>query len=142
MKRVLIAVDDSVESLAAARCGAALAAGWGANVLVVTAIDGAAERAPEGARERSQRLAEHVARDVRAAGNPPQNVDVAVREGEAFRCILEAAEQWRANLIVMGVSRRVALRSPYVGSQTEHVLEFAECPVLVVPSVAPQGVRA
>ena len=34
----------------------------------------------------------------------------------------------------MAVSDRRGLRSAYVGSETEHVLEFAECPVLVVPS--------
>jgi nucleotide-binding universal stress UspA family protein len=39
-------------------------------------------------------------------------------------------------LIVMAVSHRTGLRSPYVGSQTEHVLEFTECPVLVVPGPA------
>jgi nucleotide-binding universal stress UspA family protein len=33
------------------------------------------------------------------------------------------------------------LRSPYVGSETEHVLEFTECPVLVVPA-PPAGERA
>jgi len=126
-ERVLIAVDDSVESLAAARSGARLAAGWNARVRILTAlIDGArADAAPP--------LLDHVVRSVRAAGVAAERIESVARTGEAFRCILEEARTWRADLIVMATSRRQGLRSPYVGSQTEHVLEFAECPVLVVP---------
>ena len=51
----------------------------------------------------------------------------------AFEAILDAARQWNADLIVMGRSDERGPGRPYVGSQTEHVLEFTEVPVLVVP---------
>jgi nucleotide-binding universal stress UspA family protein len=133
MERVLIAVDNSVESLAAARCGAQLAAGWQSTVRLITAVADAARRAE------ATKLLDHVIRDVRAAGVAPDKVDAVVRAGEPFRQILEEAHTWHADLIVVAVSRRVGLRSPYVGSQTEHVLEFAECPVLVVPGAQRNG---
>ena len=44
-----------------------------------------------------------------------------------------AAVVWRADLIVMGKTDRRATGRPYVGSQTEHLLEFTRIPVVVVP---------
>jgi len=133
MERVLFGVDDSVESLAAARIGARLAAGWNASARILTAVPDAADTAR---REEAMRLAEHVVRELRSAGIAAERIDIAVRSGEAFRCILEEARVWRADLIVMAISHRNELRSPYVGSQTEHVLEFTACPVLVIPGPA------
>jgi nucleotide-binding universal stress UspA family protein len=55
-------------------------------------------------------------------------------EGSPFEVVLAEATRRRADLIVMGRSDRRRPGTPYVGSQTEHVLEFAEIPVLVVPA--------
>jgi nucleotide-binding universal stress UspA family protein len=134
MERVLFAVDDSAESLAAAHYGGRLAAGWNAAVRILTAVP--ADPAETAAERRAEQLVAHVVRDMRAAGIASDKIDTAVRTGEAFRCILDEARTWHADLIVMAVSHRTGLRSPYVGSQTEHVLEFTECPVLVVPGPA------
>ncbi|HEY9084931.1 MAG TPA: universal stress protein [Candidatus Tyrphobacter sp.] len=89
--------------------------------------------ADEARKTEAFRLLDHIAKDAAAAGVSPEKIERSVRTGEAFNAILEEARTWQAQLIVMAVSRRVGLRSPYVGSQTEHVLEFSECPVLVVP---------
>ena len=63
-------------------------------------------------------------------------VHTAIVTGAPFRGILQQAKVWRADLVVMAVSGRRGLRSPYVGSETERVLEFSTCPVLVVPAGA------
>jgi universal stress protein A len=123
--RVLIAVDDSVESLAAARYGARLAQGWNAAVRLLTAV------ADESHAADARHLLEYVAKQMRDVATG--KIDSAVRFSEAYEAILEEARTWPADVIVMAVSSRSGLRSPYVGSQTEHVLEFATCPVLVVP---------
>ncbi len=47
--------------------------------------------------------------------------------------LLRVAQQWHADLIVMGRSDKRRPGVPYVGNQTEHLLEFASVPVLVVP---------
>lgn len=129
IERVLFAVDDSADSLRALRYGAPLAAGWNAAARILTAVPAQADAAR---RAQAQGLVEHVVRELRAAGIAAERIETAVKSGEAFRCILDEARAWPADLIVMGVSRRDELRSPYVGSQTEHVLEFSACPVLVV----------
>ena len=127
VRRMLIAVDDSTESLAAARTGARFAANWDATVRVVNVI-------AEGSAKTANGLVAHVVRAARREGVPAECIDGVVRLGEPFRRILEEAEAWRADLIVMAVSNRVGLRSPYIGSATEHVLEFTTVPVLVIPS--------
>jgi nucleotide-binding universal stress UspA family protein len=141
---VLVAVDDSIESLEAARTGGRIAAGWGSKVRVINVIaDGPIDAAIDeasgpGSRARrhqeAQRLLDHVVNEVRSSGVAAERVDAVMREGQPFRRILEEAHAWRADLIVMTVSDRTGLRSAYVGSETEHVLEFTECPVLVVPA--------
>jgi nucleotide-binding universal stress UspA family protein len=136
MERVLFAVDDSVESLAAARHAARLAVGWNAAVRVLTAVPDGSPDTAAARRAQAGQLVDHVVRELRAAGIAPEKVDAVLRVGAAFRCILDEARAWHADLIVMAVSHRTGLRSPYVGSQTEHVLEFTECPVLVVPGPA------
>jgi nucleotide-binding universal stress UspA family protein len=144
IERVLVAVDDSPESLAAARVAARLAVGWGARVRVLTVVEdstvgeeleaaggpGMEERRMEGA----ARLLDHVAADLGRVGVPAGSVETVVGTGPPFRRILEQARTWPADMVVMAVSDRRGLRSPYVGSETEQVLEFSECPVLVVPA--------
>jgi nucleotide-binding universal stress UspA family protein len=53
--------------------------------------------------------------------------------GRAFEALLDVAHEWQADLIVMGRSDKRRPGGPYVGSQTEHLLEFTDIPVLVVP---------
>jgi nucleotide-binding universal stress UspA family protein len=144
VERVLIAVDNSIESLEAARTGAHIAAGWGARVRVINVIaDGPINAAIEEAggpgsrarrRQEAQQLLDHVVNEVRSSGVAGERVDAVIREGQPFRRILEEANAWPAGLIVMTVSDRTGLRPAYIGSETEHVVEFAECPVLVVPA--------
>lgn len=129
MKRVLIAIDDSAASFAAARTAARLVLGSEAQLRLLTVVDGGAADAAV----RAQPLLDHVAGEVAAAGVPRASIDTVVRRGEPFRRILDEAAAWSADLIVMAVSNRHGLRSPYVGSETEHVLEFTDRPVLVVP---------
>lgn len=128
MKRVLIAVDDSTASFEAARTAARLVAGTEARLRVLTVVSSAS-----GDPATSRSLLEHVARDIVGAGVPRASIETVVRTGEPFRLILEEAAAWNADLIVMAVSDGRGLRSPYVGSETEHVLEFTDRPVLVVP---------
>lgn len=131
MQRVLVAVDDSPESLEAARIAGRLAAGWHAAIRLLTVVPNDADAA---GRKAATRLLNHVAFAVSQAGIARSTIETTVRTGEPFRGILDEARAWPADLIVMAVSDRRGLRSAYVGSETEHVLEFAQCPVLVVPS--------
>lgn len=154
MERVLVALDDSSASLAAARLAVDLAKGWGARVLAITVTDhpGATDRGPAGTgpagtgRETERnghaggigsRLPPMLAYATRLGERRGVAVEVAVEEGVPFECILAAAGSWRAQLIVMGRSARHGPGSAYLGSETAHVLEFTDRPVLVVPEPSP-----
>lgn len=145
IRRVLVAVDDSPAALRAARVAVDLAQGWRAELLFVTVAadhtldalldtatthDGATERVEQAARALLERLAD-------TAQFQGLGVDTVQLQGEPFRKILNQAQSWEADIIVMGRSDRRGPSSPYLGSVTAHVLEFAECLVLVVPRAAP-----
>lgn len=147
--RILVAVDDSPAALRAARLAIDLARGWGAAVRVVTVtadhevdalLDGDPEaRVRERAAEASSALLRHLADDAAHLG---LDHDARLLQGTPFRMVLEAARDWEADLIIMGRSDRRGPSSPYLGSVTAHVLEFADCPVLVVPASSSPGTGA
>lgn len=56
-----------------------------------------------------------------------------VHEREPVAAIIEAAERWPADLIVMGTHGRAGFERLLLGSITEKVLRKAPCPVLTVP---------
>lgn len=72
----------------------------------------------------------HVDRLASQAGVP---IETAQLSGEPAPRILYQARSWQADLIVVGRSGTAEPGQLYVGSQTQHVLEFAGTPVLVVP---------
>lgn len=145
IRRVLVAVDDSPAALQAARIALDLCTGWHAELrLVSVSTDhtlGALldTGAPDGGvtdrvEDAGRAILRHLADTARAHG---LHVDGVLLTGEAFRQILDQARSWEADLIVMGRSDRRGPSSPYIGSVTAHVLEFADCPVLVVPRTSP-----
>lgn len=62
-------------------------------------------------------------------------VETAVREGAAYRQVLQTAADRQADLIVMGIRGRGALGLMVFGSNTARVTRQAACPVLVVGTV-------
>ena len=142
-RRMLVSIDDSTESLNAARVAAKLARDLGARVRVLTVVEDSvvaseiervvADSSRQGREESAQHLMEHVRREVCALGVKEGDVEIRMQVGNPFRRILEEARDWPADMVVMAVSDERGVRSPYVGSVTQQVLEFASCPVLVVP---------
>ncbi len=139
--RIVIAVDDSPAALAAARLGVEFAGKTGACVRFVHVIgDGAlvrglgsldrAERLEQRRTLAAQSLLDHVRSHAHHAGVVADTVSV---EGDPAARILTAARDWQADLIVIGRSDVPGTGRPYVGSVTRNVLEFSDCPVLVVP---------
>jgi nucleotide-binding universal stress UspA family protein len=122
MKRILAAVNDSPPALAAAAAATALARTLDAELhfVAVTEPDHHAIAAIRHLTE----LAEQV-------GITP--LSTTVDGGQPFEVILDIAQKWNADLIVMGRSDKRRSGLPYVGSQPEHLLEFTEVPVLIVP---------
>jgi nucleotide-binding universal stress UspA family protein len=143
-QRILVAVDDSPAGLDAVRATIDLAGAQGAIIRAVTvvrdhALAGALGGPPADAEERLAAGGRSVlawVTELATAANVP--CETVARDGEPFRRILEEADTWEADLIVMGRSDRRGPSSPYVGSETAQVLEFTRRPVLVVPR-GPRG---
>lgn len=50
-----------------------------------------------------------------------------------YEVILDEAESWPADMIILGRGRRHGIGRALLGNQTDHVLEFPTMPVTVVP---------
>jgi nucleotide-binding universal stress UspA family protein len=59
--------------------------------------------------------------------------------GDPGECTCKIAEQWGANLIVMGRRGRKGLAEALLGSVSNHVLHNAPCSVLVIQDTAQQA---
>lgn len=122
MDRILVAVDDSAPSLAAARFAIDMCIARPAALRFATAVE-------------PGRDAESVLRHVRTLADEVgvEATTAACNGAPPFDALLAEANRWEADLIVMGRSDMRRPGQPYVGNQTEHVLEFTDIPVLVVP---------
>jgi hypothetical protein len=56
------------------------------------------------------------------------------RDGDVEEAILQAAQEYNVNLIVMGTHGHDSLRDALRGSTTERIVRHAGCPVLAVPT--------
>ena len=122
MHRILVAVNDSSPALAAAAAATELAKMQNAELhfVAVTEPDHPAAAALR-----------HVVALAEQAGLSPTGT--ATDGGHPFEVLLRIADEWNADLIVMGRSDKRRPGVPYLGSQTEHFLEFTRLPVLVIP---------
>jgi len=141
IERILLAVDDSPDSLAAARLAIELAGTLNARLRIIhvsadhlldAAVEAASGRPAVGVR-RAQSAAAILTRVAGLAEAAGVAAETNLLAGDAGPTILDAVREWQADLVVVGKSARSATGEPYVGTQTRHILEFADQPVLVVP---------
>jgi nucleotide-binding universal stress UspA family protein len=135
IRTIVAAVDDSPASLAAASLALEVGRATGATVhAVAVAIPEAEPLAaghpdPDG-EHTARTVLRYVAHLAATAGCP---LVTAQRTGPVAAQVLQYARDVGADVIVVGRSARHGIGEPYVGSQARHVLEFAECAVIVVP---------
>lgn len=143
IRRLLVAVDDSPDALAAARLAVELASSLQAELQAVhvladhgldAALDAGAELAGVGpaALRRDRSAAAVLARVSAAAATAGVGVRTQLLTGRVGPALLRVARDWPADLLVIGSSGRAGSGTGYVGAMTRHMLEFAEQPVLVV----------
>jgi nucleotide-binding universal stress UspA family protein len=139
--RVLCPTDFSEFSTAALTYAAALAASYGSAVRVLHVLTPFPIVAPlgdvpgnvqlyESQRVQGQRALEAEAARVR---RPGMAVDVELRDGSAVQEVLAAAQEWQADLLVLGTHGRGGVERLVLGSVAEKVLRKATCAVLAVP---------
>jgi len=125
-RRFVLASDGSRFGDAAAVAARNLALRCGAPVTVVSASVPAHEE------KRRKEAPEVVARIVEAFRQEGITAEGEVPEGDAAEMIVDAAERKNADLVILGSHGRTGFERLLLGSNTQRVLERAQCAVLVV----------
>ena len=141
--KILLAVDESEYSAAAAEAVATRPWPSGTIVRVLAAIEpvvppaaelwydagGSIERAQQELTTRAEQLTAGVAETLRASG---LTVETAVHDGEPRSVIVDEARNWPADLIVVGSHGYTGLKRWLLGSVAQAVVTHAPCSVEVV----------
>lgn len=152
-RKVLVAVNPTGDGQAAiVRCALNLSGTEGGRLMILGCLEsdtaaGLAERVGTLAevnssaslnvrRQRLETEKEHLAawledlaREARQSG---REVNVTVAVGKPGPQICETAAHWKAEVIVLGLTRRGELAERLLGSVTHHVAHHAPCSVLMV----------
>lgn len=151
--RILVATDLSEGSDVAIRRAAALARGRGAALAVCHAVPNALRASvlfpqlnlpvPTSAEMLEGHAAAAVVEQVaRVAGLEPPAYELLVVEGSPDAAVVELADSWKADLVVVGASGRSAPARLLLGSVAERIVRHASGPVLVVRPGSGSGVLA
>ena len=139
-KRILVPIDRSTTAASASGLVADLARGSGACVrllLVAPPADNVVDDSGRVIAYSSQEMASQESdgldylRTVAFAMGRDLPIEVAVRFGDPVKEILLDAEDYAADLIVVGTAARCGIRRTLVGSVAEAVLRRADVPVLL-----------
>lgn len=143
--RVLLATDGSTDALTATRWLRLFPLPADSPVLVLMVAEVVE---PPVRAETLEHLRDAVLGDARRIGDEARRLlgprgpgsEVRVSEGEPRAEIVRAAEEWRAELLVMGARGLGGVRGLLLGSVSQDVARHAPCPVLVVKG-QPKGLR-
>ena len=141
--KILLAVDGSEHSAAAADAVAGRPWPPGTTMRVLSAVErvtppaaevwydagGSLERTREELTRRAELLTAGVADTLRAGA---LTAETAVREGDPRSVIVDEAEEWGADLIVVGSHGYTGLKRWLLGSVAQSVVSHAPCSVEVV----------
>lgn len=143
-KRILVPVDGSETSLQALQTAGRLAAEHGGQLRVVHVMDrtayltgydpsgGAAGALYEALRSSGRQVLADAEAAARQAGVPVDSAmldELGTRLGDA---VAKAAQDWNADLLVVGTHGRSGPSRLLLGSGAEQIIRFAPVPVLVV----------
>ena len=130
--RLFVATDGSPAAVAATRCAVELASDCGGFLRVVTVGEIDARPLTRGRADLERSLA-HAVRLGTEAGVETTSAIVEGDGRDTYDAILAAATDWGADLLFVGRTGRHGPGRAMMGSQAEHVLEFSDIPVVVVP---------
>jgi len=139
-KKIIIGVDSSEYSIAAAREGLSLAHQLKAKAALIYVIETSKATGnidagifPEEALIVLKKEAEQTLESLARAYNGMDLVKF-MPEGHPQKEIVQTAAAWGADLIVLGTHGRTGLLHLLMGSVSEHVMRHSKIPVMVVPS--------
>jgi len=136
-RRILLAVDLSGSSDAAAREAIRLAIEERAALVVLSVVEPHNLHLPGGLRRRvdqeRDRLASGALDIVRSARQRGVQATFLIWEGDPAETILEASRAEQVDTIVLGSRPRTSIRRMVLGSVSTEVAKQASCTVMVVP---------
>jgi nucleotide-binding universal stress UspA family protein len=140
-RRILCPVDFSASALKALQYSLTLAREANGTLTVLYALEymdpeEPCEHVDFDIRQRRQHFLEHARTRLHAlmAGVDATwcEIEEVVTIGRAYKMVLEYASSSRADLIVMGAQGTTGVELALYGSNTQHVVRAATCPVLTV----------
>ena len=134
-QNLLLATDGSKHSEKAAARAAAIARSNGAELNIVSATDFVCElyaQAPEVGEALIKKARKTLDNSKNHADLQDLNTECFVREGEAYKAIIDLAKEKGTEMIVIGSHGKTGLKRLLMGSVVEKVIGNSHCPVLVV----------
>ena len=138
IKRILIAVDSGKTSIQVARDGFQLSQQLNEEVALLTVIDGTA--IIDDSEMEAFNLDDFIKNDVKEKQKmlvdklfEGRDVVTFIEQGHVHDTILQVAEKWEADLIVLGTQGRTGLSHLIMGSVAESVIRQSKKPLFVVP---------
>jgi nucleotide-binding universal stress UspA family protein len=139
MKKILIAIDDGPTSEKVATIGFQLGQQINAEIALVSVADTSVLMTDGGVTPRE--MTDITKNDLK--NNQQMLLDKVfknykvwtfVEEGNPFEAILKVAEEWEADLIVLGTHGRTGLSHLLMGSIAEKVIRHSTKPLFIVPT--------
>jgi nucleotide-binding universal stress UspA family protein len=137
INRILVAINDSAGARSAAKLASDIADQLGAKLALVHVLDPSLAMTPETGFD--NRLLEPLrasAADLlrRARDRMPtkQNVEQIIVESLPAQGVLDTADDWKADVLIIGADARGRVASLLLGSIADHLLRHARCPVITV----------
>jgi nucleotide-binding universal stress UspA family protein len=139
-RKILIAVDDSAHSMKAARAGFAMAHRLQAAIGLVFVVNKSNEVfntelgiTTEQSKTVLLKEAEITIEQYIRMYDGADEVFRFMPEGFPEKEILNIANEWKADMIVMGSHCRTGLSRMLSGSLTDYIIRHADIPVVVIP---------
>ena len=139
-RRILVSVDGSETSEKALEAAVELASDAGGRLLVVHSIESLAVvsgfetsvEVVELLHDQGQDIIDHATAKARAAGVEAESALFELDSRRLGELIAEEAQNWSADLVVLGSQGRRGLSRLLLGSGAEEILRLATVPVLVI----------
>jgi nucleotide-binding universal stress UspA family protein len=139
-RRVLVAVEREPVAAHAAETGVELAQALGAEAAFITVVDSALAYPGDTGTPASELIAaakldaNRLVTSLRQRFLPQSSAIDFIQVGTPSEEIVKAAEEWSADLLVIGSHGRRGMQRALLGSAAETVMRHAPCPVVVVRS--------
>ncbi len=140
--KILIAIDNNPSSEVVAQSGLQLANQYNSEIALVSILaDEEFEGDPASQRERDDMMEHNFnASQLNVIKKIFKNIPVKtfIAKGIPFKVIVETAESWGADIIVMGTHGRKGLPHLLLGSVAEDVIRHSKKSLVIIPVIDPQ----